>query len=356
MGIFRKATPAFGAEIKAAAGVGGSGINQPMTYITSNRELQALALPTVSRARDLIASMIGCLDLKQYRLVWDDAEGEYSKEYIRGESWFTRPDPKVTRNFMLANTFTDLFLTGRAFWYITSRYETGYPASFQWLPVSNVTTPDQAGPVWYTTSDEVEFNGVILPNENVVQFLSPIMGLIYNGQQAVDTAYKLDQAARRFSTNEIAAGYLQQRGGEPMTAEELGELAAGWSAARRNNSIGALNDFVEWKEFNSDPSKLQLVEARQYQALELARLANIPPYLVGAPTGSGMTYQNALQARQDLYLFGAKPYMDCIEETLSGDNILPRGRHVEFDLDDYLSDNELVDSPLVDAPSTNEEN
>lgn len=141
-----------------------------------------------------------------------------------------------------------------------------------------------------------------------------------------------------------------------MTAEELGELAAGWSAARRNNSIGALNDFVEWKEFNSDPSKLQLVEARQYQALELARLANIPPYLVGAPTGSGMTYQNALQARQDLYLFGAKPYMDCIEETLSGDNVLPRGRHVEFDLDDYLNDNNLVESPLVDAPSTNEEN
>ena len=356
MGIFRKATPAFGAEIKAAAGTAGSGINQPMTYITSNRELQALALPTISRARDLIASMIGCLDLKQYTLEWNEAEGEYDKRYVRGESWFTRPDPKVTRNFMMASTFTDLLLTGRAFWYITSRYSTGFPASFQWLPVSNVTTPDQAGPVWYTTSDEVEFNGVILPNENVVQFLSPIMGLIYNGQQAIDTAYKLDQAARRFSTNEIAAGYLQQRGGEPMTAEELGELAAGWSSARRNNSIGALNDFVEWKEFSSDPSKLQLVEARTYQALELARLANIPPYLVGAPTGSGMTYQNALQARQDLYLFGAKPYMDCIEETLSGDQVVPRGRHIEFDLDDYLSDNDLVETPLVDAPSALDEN
>ena len=356
MGIFRKATPAFGAEIKAAAGTAGSGINQPMTYITSNRELQALALPTISRARDLIASMIGCLDLKQYTLEWNETEGEYDKRYVRGESWFTRPDPKVTRNFMMASSFTDLLLTGRCFWYITSRYSTGFPASFQWLPVSNVTTPDQAGPVWYTTSDEVEFNGVILPNENVVQFLSPIMGLIYNGQQAIDTAYKLDQAARRFSTNEIAAGYLQQRGGEPMTAEELGELAAGWSSARRNNSIGALNDFVEWKEFSSDPSKLQLVEARTYQALELARLANIPPYLVGAPTGSGMTYQNALQARQDLYLFGAKPYLDCIEETLSGDQIIPRGRHIEFDLDDYLDDNDLVESPLVDAPSSIREN
>lgn len=353
MGIFRKTTaPAFGAEVKAAVGNASSLISQPMNYMTNTAELRALQLPTISRARDLIASMIGCLDLKQYTLVWDETEGEYEKQYMRGESWFTRPDPKVTRNFIMANTFSDLLFYGRAFWYVTSRYSTGFPASFQWLPIANVSTPDQAGPQFYTASDEVEFNGVILPNENVIQFLSPIMGMIYTGHQAIDTAYKLDNAARRFSTNEISAGYLQQRGGEPMTAEDLGELAAGWAAARRNNAIGALNEFVEWKEFNSDPSKLQLVEARQYQALELARLANIPPYLVGAPTGTSMTYQNALQARQDLYLFGAKPYIDCIEETLSGDNVIPRGRHIEFDLDDYLDDNDLVETPLVDTPTT----
>ena len=353
MGIFRKTTaPAFGAEVKAAVGNASAMISQPMGYMTPTAELRALQLPTISRARDLIASMIGCLDLKQYTLVWDEIEGEYQKQYIRGESWFTRPDPKVTRNFIMSNTFSDLLFYGRAFWYVTSRYSTGYPASFQWLPIANIETPGQTGPQFYTAADEVEFNGVTIPTENVIQFLSPIMGMIYTGNQAIDTAYKLDQAARRFSTNEIAAGYLQQRGGEPMTAEDLGELAAGWASARRNNAIGALNEFVEWKEFSSDPSKLQLVEARQYQALELARLANIPPYLVGAPTGTGMTYNNALQARQDLYLFGAKPYIDCIEETLSGDNVIPRGRHIEFDLDDYLDDNDLVESPLVDTPTS----
>ena len=353
MGIFRKTTaPAFGAEVKAAVGNASAMISQPMGYMTPTAELRALQLPTISRARDLIASMIGCLDLKQYTLVWDEAEGEYEKQYIRGESWFTRPDPKVTRNFIMSNTFSDLLFYGRAFWYVTSRYSTGFPASFQWLPIANISTPDQAGPQFYTASDEVEFNGVILPNENVIQFLSPIMGMIYTGNQAIDTAYKLDQAARRFSTNEISAGYLQQRGGEPMTAEDLAELAAGWASARRNNAIGALNEFVEWKEFSSDPSKLQLVEARQYQALELARLANIPPYLVGAPTGTGMTYQNAVQARQDLYLFGSKPYIDCIEETLSGDNVIPRGRHIQFDIESYLDDNDLVESPLVDAPTS----
>lgn len=351
MGIFRKTTaPAFGSEIKAAAGASISGINDVYTYTIGTAEQRALALPTISRARDLIAAMIGSLDLRQYQLVWD--EDNYEKRYLPGESWFTRPDPKVTRSFFMANIFSDLLFHGRAFAYVTSRYSTGFPASFQWLPAANVSTLDQQGPQWFTTSDEVEFNGVELPTENVIQFLSPIMGIIYTGQIAMDTAYKLDNAARRFSTNEISAGFLQQVGGEPMSAEDLGELAAGWAAARRNNAIGALNEFVTWKEFSSDPSKLQLVEARQYQALELARLANIPPYLVGAPTGTGMTYQNALQARQDLYLFGAKPYISAIEETLSGPNVIPRGRHIEFDLESYLGDNDMVDSPLVDAPSS----
>ena len=355
MGILRRnATPAFGsADIKAAAGSAAQpAISQVYSYTVGNQELRALQLPTISRARDLIASMIGSLDLVQYRLQWDPTEQEYEKVYVEGEAWFTRPDPAVTRAFLMANTFSDLLMYGRAFWYVTSRYQTGYPASFEWLPAANITTVDQGGPQWFKPSDQVEFNGVTLPTENLIQFLSPIMGIVYSGATAMDTAYKLDAAARRFASTEIAAGYLKQTGGEPMTSDELGELAAAWSAARRNNSIGALNEFVDWREFSSDPSKLQLVEARQYQALELARLANIPPYLVGAPTGSGMTYQNALQARQDLYLFGAKPYLQCIEQTLSGDNVIPRGRHIEFDLDDYLGDNELVDTPLVDTPTS----
>jgi phage portal protein BeeE len=94
-------------------------------------------------------------------------------------------------------------------------------------------------------------------------------------------------------------------------------------------------------QFDNDPSKLQLMEGREHAALELSRVANIPPYLNGIATG-GMTYQNAQQARQDLYLFGAKPFISCIEETLSLDTVTPRGRHVRFDVGSYLNDYNLA--------------
>jgi hypothetical protein len=141
---------------------------------------------------------------------------------------------------------------------------------------------------------------------------------------------------------------LQQKNGETMSGDELSDLADQWAANRKVNAVGALNDYVEFVEFANSPGEV-LDRQRQYQALELARIANIPPYLVGVATG-GMTYQNAQQARQDLYLFGAKPFLDCIQQTLSMDNVLPRNRYVCFDLDDYLGEHEMADNMTNELP------
>jgi phage portal protein BeeE len=105
---------------------------------------------------------------------------------------------------------------------------------------------------------------------------------------------------------------------------------------------------VTFKEFTSDPSKLQLVESRQFQALELSRQCGIPPYLLGIGVPGSFTYQNAQQARQDLYLFGAKAILDCIQETLSSSFCLPQNRYVKFDLEDYLYENSLSDVEVED--------
>lgn len=339
MGLRRKnRTAAFASaptpEIRAAAG-GASQIGALYTYSVGAGVERALSVPTISRARDLIASMIGSLDLKQYTLQWTGEN--YEEIEIPGESWFTRPDPRLTRNFIMANTFSDLFFYGRAFWHVRTRYSNGFPASFEWLPAGMTTTEDQAGPQWFGISNQVNFGGFHIPTEDVVQFLSPINGLLYYGARAIDIALRLDIAAKRFASNEIAAGYLQQSDGEPLSGDELADLAAAWSSARANNAIGALNQYVKYVQFDTDPSKLQLHEGREHAALELSRMANIPPYLIGIPTG-GMTYQNAQQARQDLYLFGAKPFIAAIEETLSLDSITPRGRHVRFDIEGYLNE------------------
>ena len=82
----------------------------------------------------------------------------------------------------------------------------------------------------------------------------------------------------------------------------------------------------------------------------MARACNVPGYLLGIDQ-SGMTYQNAQQSRQDLYLFGAKPILHAIEERLSMDDVLPRGRHVQFDVEEYLEDYNMKETEMVREPS-----
>ena len=64
-----------------------------------------------------------------------------------------------------------------------------------------------------------------------------------------------------------------------------------------------------------------------------------------------MTYQNAQQARQDLYLFGAKPFIDCIEQTLSMNNVTPRGRYIYLDIDAYLEEADMSSESDNAAPT-----
>jgi hypothetical protein len=300
----------------------------------------------------MIISLVGSLPLRHYTTQWTGEE--YEKIYLETESWMDTPDPTLTRNFIMSNTCMDLMMRGRAFWYVTSRSSaTGRPLSFQWMPCEMVDTLDQPGPQFFGKSNSITFNGIAVPTSDVIQFLAPVQGFLWTGRRVLETAIKLDRSAERFASNEIVAGYLQQTdSSEPLDAESLGELAAAWSNARRVNAVGALNSAVKYEQFDTDPSRLQLIEARNFSALELSRAIGVPAYLLGIGI-SGYNYSNATQAKQDLYLLGAKLYMDCIQETLSGIDILPRNRFVEFDTEDLIEDVEMNRTEIsVEEPAS----
>jgi hypothetical protein len=335
MGIFsRKVETAAFASAPVQAAAGASYIGNFIAYQTGTAETRALSVPTISRSRDLLAGIIGSTGLKHYSKQWNGSD--YDEVYLPLEPWMEQPDPKVSRSFFFVNIFSDMFFYGVAYAYVQTRYSTGLPASFTWLPAANVSSTQQSGvPQYFGPSDELEFSGQPLDVSNVIQFLSPIEGILKIGAQAINTNIFLNQAADRYASLETVPGYLQQIDGEDMSGDDLGSLASAWAAARKQNAIGALSRQVQFKEFAQNPQEV-IADQRKYQSLEMARLCNVPAYLVSAPTeGASMTYQNAQQARQDLYLFGARIYMDAIEQTLSSAQVLPRNRYVEFDIEDY---------------------
>jgi phage portal protein BeeE len=357
MALFAKKTAAISTtpdvEVQAAVGYtsnaqGPNMIGQFYTYQEGDARNRAVSVPAISRALSLFKSVIGAMPLKMYNEVWNELEEEMTKVYLAPRSWLRRPDPTVPYQFLMSWTLDDLVMFGRSFWYITARTADGYPASFTRLPSGSITTPDQVGPVWFGPSKQIYFNGGELDPVNVVQFLSPIQGLIYSAPGAIETALKIEAARNRNASSSIPAGILKQTDGEPLSAQELTDIAAQFNAARATNQTAALNQYLNYEPTTMTPDKMLLIESANYSALEAARLANVPPYLVGVSTGS-YSYQSAQQARADLYIFGVKLYAEAIAATLSMDNVLPRGTYVEFDADDYLSEEYMADK--MDEPS-----
>jgi len=325
----------------SSSNVGVNMIGQYYTYREGEQRNLAVSIPTLNRAVDIFKSVIGSMPLKMYNEMWNGDEME--KVYIAPRSWLRRPDPTVSFQFLMSWTLDDLMFFGRAFWYITSRTADGYPATFTRLPAGSVTTTDMAGPVWFAPSTQVYFQGGELDPANLVQFLSPSQGIIYSSQSAIETALKIEAARNRNASSSIPAGILRQtENSEPLSAQELSDLAAQFNAARATNQTAALNQYLTYTETNATPDKMLLIDSAQYSALEMARVANVPPYLVGVATGA-YSYQSSQQARADAYLFGVKLYADAIVGALSMDNVLPRGTYVEFDADEYLEENFMAD-------------
>ena len=102
---------------------------------------------------------------------------------------------------------------------------------------------------------------------------------------------------------------------------------------------------------------MMLMEAMVEQSKEAARLCNIPFFLAGLDVGA-YSYNSNKGAREDLYVFGARPYMQCIQETLSMNNVLPNGTYVRFDIDDYLAEAigegeaDISEMPETETPTT----
>jgi len=182
-----------------------------------------------------------------------------------------------------------------------------------------------------------------------VQFISSTQGVIYSSEQAITTALKIEDARLRNASSSIPSGILRQVGGEPLSAQELADLSAAFNAARSSNQTAALNEFLTYEATSATPDKMLLIESAQFSALQMAQICNIPPYLLGVPTGS-YAYTNSQESRWDLWIYGTKMYAEVIAGTLSGNNILPNGTYIEFDTDDYLGEMVAADTLDVEDP------
>jgi phage portal protein BeeE len=289
----------------------------------STRQL-AMSVPSVARARNIICGTIGSLPLTTFNRI--------TGEYVDPHRVINQPDPRVA-GFVIYNWLAeDIWLYGVGYGQVLEMYSSTDGGRVRaWTRVA----PDRVTVT--TNSNSTEVTGYSVDGKAVP--ISGVGSIIHRAGKTISAAVYLENAAVNYA-KEPAPSMILKSNGTNLTAERVSSLLAAWRTARQTRSTAFLNADVDLKEFGYDPKALQLAEARQYVALELARACGIPAYFLSAETTS-MTYSNAVSERRSLVDFSLRPILKAIEERLSLPDFVPNPVMTRFALDDFLRGNAL---------------
>lgn len=305
-------------------------VTQGGTAIVVNRDT-ALSVPAFRQGVHVIAGTVGTFPLQVHR----------DTERLPTPRFLTNPDPDEPGTVTWARVCTDLVLFPYAWLFVFRRMADGFPRDAMYLPAENVLVED--GRVKWTGMD-VPVPGRANPltngddiTESVVRFDSPTApGALRDGARILTTALLVESAVRRFAVMDVPGGYLRQTGGPELTEDEILSLLDGWDAAREQRSTAFLSQTLDYATTALDPKSLQLVEARAANAVDIARLLNLPPMYVNAESGGSLTYSTVAQQGQALANLTLAPYLFAIAGRLSMPDVTPSGQVVSHSLDTFL--------------------
>ena len=318
-----------------AAVIGDRNIGAPLNgyfdgVLPVTRE-EAMTVPAVARARNLICTTIGTLPIETY----DMADLEVGNRRV-----IEQPDPLQPR----ANTITyladDILFHGVGYMQVLDvSPQDGRPFAMRRINPTRVTVKTNAlGTMvesYLVDGNQVPLAGV----GSLKRFDGLDEGLNARGGRTIRTAIALEKAAYKMAM-EPAPSMMLKNNGMNMDEDEKSLLKRAFGIARRESSIALVEGDLDLQMMGWDSAQLQLVEARSFVTQEIARMVGVGAWYLNAETASA-TYSNVQQERRSFVDFALRPLMHVIESRLSMDDITPRGQYVEFDLDDFLRGNSL---------------
>lgn len=334
--FFIPKTPASAPVVDAAstpAPFNNTGAIAPFVFTSSTAtRAQAMAIPTIARARGILCSTVASLPMEQY--------SKLNGAHLSTPGVINQPDPRVPGSAIYAWIAEDLLFHGVAYGQVMEQYgDTGRVRA--WTRIA----PDRVTQKLNNLQTEIvgyQVDGSVVPNQGVgslIVFYGLDEGILNRAGRTIRAAHALEQAAETFAKEPVPLQVLKSNGTN-LPAERIAKLLESWRTSRLTKSTAFLNADVELQALGIDPAKLQLNEARQYVALELARACNLPAYFVSAETTS-MTYSNTTSERRGLIDFSLRPILTAIEQRLSMADFVSSTTEIRFSLDDFLRGNAL---------------
>lgn len=290
---------------------------------------EAITVPTIARCRGIFTT-IASLPMH----VRNVATGEK----VQAPRVINQPDPRIAGSVFWAWIIDDLFFYPYAYARVLSRYaDTGKIRDMERISYERVTIElNKFG----TEIVAYRIDGFLVDPSNIVVFTGLDEGLLARAGNTVLAAMALERAARDFAENPSPLSVLTPNGISLDKTKTAGLMDAFRRRRKDSASVAFINADLKLEKFGFDPKSIQLNEARNYVALELCRLGNLPAYFADAQQ-STFTYSNALDKRRDLVDFAFRSIMSAIEQRMSFPDFVSLGQEVKFDLDDFLRGNPM---------------
>lgn len=338
MGIFSRNKPT---ELQAQYAPQVMGENLPTLYnaiIPRISRHDAMTVPSVARARNLICGTVASIPLEYYN--------KKTGEVIAPPRWISQLS-KSQPSFVTITWIVDsLLMYGVAYLRVTERYaEDGRPASFEWIANVRVTfTTDTYGinvTQYYIDANPIDMNDIV-----TIQGFDE--GILDRGGRTIQAAIDVERAAAVNSANPQPAGFLKNSGAD-LPASEVQGLIAAWKRARQNNSTAYLTSTLDYSPVAFSPKEMLYSEAIQNLSTQVARLCNVPAYYLSADQNTTMTYANVQDERKQFFALSIEPFIKAIESRLSMDDISTAGHEVRFAVfDTFLKSDPLVELQVVE--------
>lgn len=299
---------------------------------------RAKSIPALARVLQLIGGIIRQMPMDDYRGV----------DPLPRPRLLEAPDPDVARSWWVGNHVDDYLLHGNAIHMITARDPSGWPTAASWVPAEWITITwdvDHPGEVSYWAG------GQQLPRRDIVHVRRgadpwcPYRGVGLVEQHAATLARVAEEEAYegRVLAGASVPSVVVITPNPDLDPDEASAAQDEWEQKYGGNQqrpailpAGTVVQPLSWS-----PTDTQMIEARKMSLLDIANLANLDGYWLGAPTTS-LTYRSPGPMFLNLVRQTIAPILEDLELTWS-DAWLPRGRRVKFDRKVVLADDFATD-------------
>lgn len=321
-------------------GVVGSASGVSVTATSAQR------VSAVSACRQKIAGSISTLRLDLLQI-----NGDSEVKLPRDSLWYLlneQPSEQFTATSHWDNKVSEQLLRGDGFTWIRRR-SNGSVAELMPLPWGSVNP-------WRMPGGAVRYY-ISLPEYNITTWIEPsdilhfpghgfdglrsMSVIAFGAKNAIGNAMAMDEYSGKFFANG-AHPSITLEAPTKMNQEQIEKLqtafANKYSGAENFHRLPlVLTEGIKAKELSLNAEDAQLLEARKFQVVDIARAFGVPPHMIGETSGSSAVGAGYEQQARDFVMHTLRLHLKRLEQELNR-KLFPRdtGKFVRFDLSDLI--------------------